>query len=99
MVYLLCRRKDMTDWADYYKERYDETREQVHEFHFAMGWINSTLKRLGEMIEQGDIKTDPYTMQKLKEMVHVVETAKEQAKLNTLRTNERIEELKTESAV
>lgn len=82
----------MIDWADYYKERYDESREEIQEFHFTIGYIKGSLKRISDMIALGDIKTDSYSMEQLKSIASVVETAKEQARLNTIRVNSLIEE-------
>jgi hypothetical protein len=80
------------DWSDYYKERYDATRDELNEMHFAFGWIQGSLRILSDMIEKGDITTDPYSMEKLKKVANCLETAKEEARLNTIRTNAQMEE-------
>lgn len=82
----------MIDWSDYYKERYDATREELNEMHFAFGWIKGSLARLSEMIENGSIQTDSYSMEKLKVIANCFETAKEEARLNTIKTNAQMEE-------
>lgn len=67
------------DWDNYYKERYDATRQEVMDFHYKMGWIQGSLRDLQKIIDSG-IVTDKYTLSKLQKIANAIEDAEKSCK-------------------
>jgi hypothetical protein len=67
------------DLENYYKERYDATRQEVMDFSYKMGWIKGSLIDLQRIIDGGLI-TDPYLLGKLKKIENAVEEAEKSCK-------------------
>ena len=62
-------------WDDYYKKRYDESREEIQDLHFKMGWIKGSLNRLQMYLDSNTLQADKYTMNILRDTAKAVESA------------------------
>lgn len=63
------------NWDDYYKQRYDESREEIQDLNFKMGWIKGSLNRLQMYLDSNTLQADKYTMNILRDTANAVESA------------------------
>lgn len=63
------------DWADFYKERYDKSREEIQDLLFQFGWVRGNLYRLQKHLDSGLLQSDEYTMNLLRDVANALETA------------------------
>ena len=63
------------DWADFYKERYDKSREEIQDLLFQFGWVRGNLYRLQKYLDSGLLQSDEYTMNLLRDVAKCLETA------------------------
>ena len=63
------------NWDEYYKERYDKSREEIQDLHFQSGWIKGSLIRLQKYLDSGLLQVDEYTMNLLRDTANSFETA------------------------
>ena len=63
------------NWDDYYKKRYDESREEIQDLHFKMGWIKGSLIRLEKYLDANVLQADKYTMNILRDTAKAFESA------------------------
>ena len=78
VIYLRSKELDM-NWDNYYKERYDATRQEVMDFHYKMGWIQGNLRDLQRIIDSGLI-TDKYLLGKLQRIANAIVDAETSCK-------------------
>ena len=67
------------NWDNFYKERYDATRQEVMDFHYKMGWIQGNLRDLQRIIDAGLI-TDKYLLGKLQRIANAIVDAETSCK-------------------
>ena len=63
------------DWADFYKERYDKSREEIQDLLFQFGWVRGNLYRLQKFLDSGLLQSDEYTMNLLRDVANALESA------------------------
>ena len=63
------------DWADFYKERYDKSRQEIQDLLFQFGWVRGNLYRLQKFLDSGLLQSDEYTMNLLRDVANALETA------------------------
>ena len=63
------------DWADFYKERYDKSREEIQDLHFQFGWVRGNLYRLQKYLDSGLLQSDEYNMNLLRDVANALESA------------------------
>lgn len=67
---------------DFYKKRYDATREELMDMHYFKGWMIGCLKSLNTMLDEGSITGNEYTMSRLRTIANAVQDAEHNCKLN-----------------
>ena len=63
------------NWDEYYKKRYDESREEIQDLHFQCGWVKGSLIRLQKYLDSGLLQVDEYTMNLLRNTANSFENA------------------------
>jgi hypothetical protein len=67
---------------DFYKKRYDATREELMDLVYFRGWMTGCLKDLSTMLDEGKITGNDYTMSRLRSIANAIEDAERNCKLN-----------------
>ena len=66
--------------AKYYKERCEKAEQDLSQLNYQIGWIRSSLNRLGEMIESGDVTVSKYHKGEVEKIVKAIEESEKSAK-------------------
>jgi hypothetical protein len=85
------------DMDNYYREQNRRLMEESQELHFRLGWLKGSFAKLGQLLNDGKIKTDPYTMKVLAELVDSYATSEIRAKQNTESVKAYTESLKQQN--
>ena len=85
------------DMDNYFREQNRRLMEESQELHFRLGWLKGSFAKLGKLLDDGKIKTDPYTMKVLAELVDSYATSEIRAKQNTESVKAYTESLKQQN--
>ena len=66
--------------AEYWKKQYEEARKDLTELNFQIGWLKSSLDRLGRLIESGDVSVSKYHTSEVQSIVKAIEESEKPAK-------------------
>ncbi len=66
--------------AEYWKKQYEETRKDLTELNFQIGWLKSSLNRLGSLIESGGVTVNRYHTSEVQSIVKAIEESEIRAK-------------------
>lgn len=67
---------------DFYKKRYDATREELMDLVYFKGWMIGCLAELNRMLDEGKITGNDYTLSRLRSIANAIEDAERNCKLN-----------------
>ncbi len=82
---------------NYYREENRRLMEESQELHFRLGWLKGSFAKLGQLLNDGKIKADPYTLKVLAELADSYATSELRAKQNTESVKAYSESLKQEN--
>ncbi len=82
---------------NYYREENRRLMEESQELHFRLGWLKGSFAKLGQLLNDGKIKADPYTLKVLSELADSYATSELRAKQNTESVKAYSESLKQEN--
>jgi hypothetical protein len=82
---------------NYYREENRRLMEESQELHFRLGWLKGSFAKLGQLLDDGKIKADPYTLKVLVELADSYATSELRAKQNTESVKAYSESLKQEN--
>ena len=82
---------------NYYREENRRLMEESQELHFRLGWLKGSFAKLGQLLNDGKIKSDPYTLKVLAELADSYATSELRAKQNTESVKAYSESLKQEN--
>lgn len=66
--------------AKYYKERCEKAEQDLSQLNYQIGWIRSSLNRLGELIASGDVTVSKYHKGEVERIVKAIEESEKSAK-------------------
>ena len=67
--------------SDLYKQSYLDAQDRISQMNFQLGWLRGTLKRLGELVENGDVTVvSKYRVAELESIINALEESEMQAK-------------------
>jgi len=67
---------------DFYKKRYEATREELMDLVYFRGWMTGSLAELNRMLDEGKITGNDYTLSRLRSIANAIEDAERNCKLN-----------------
>ena len=67
--------------SDLYKQSYYDAQDRISQMNFQLGWLRGTLKRLGELVENGDVTfVSKHRVAELESIINAFQESENQAK-------------------
>ena len=74
--------------SDLYKQSYLDAQDRISQMNFQLGWLRGTLKRLGELVENGDVTANKFAVAELESIVNAFAKSREEAEYYFSKTSD-----------
>ena len=75
--------------SDLYKQSYYDAQDRISQMNFQLGWLRGTLKRLGELVENGDVTVvSKHRVAEMESIINAFQESEKQAKKYLSKTSD-----------
>ena len=67
--------------ANHYRQSYIDAQDRISQMNFQLGWLRGSLKRLGKLVESGDVTANEFAVAELESIINAFAKSREEAEL------------------